>query len=101
AVETLKMDDRAAAAALFLCAVNPHLIYLLYHGFFPQIVGMGFFLCLSLRLPDHLENEEATWKETALQALFLAGIAMSYNELIPFVALLWAGYACWLVLSGR
>ena len=98
---TLRMEGRPAAAALLLSAASPHLVYILYHGFVPQIMGMGFFLCLLSWLPSYLEEPATRWTDAALAALFLAGIAMSYNELLPFAALTFAAYSSFLLFTGK
>ena len=69
-----------------LIGLNIHLLYILFNGFFGQILGVGFFLGLFLTMYYPLmKNKEGNTFLTflPLNCLFCYGLVSSYHILVP------------------
>ncbi len=86
---TLQLSGWVSKLALLFCLINPHILYILYHDFFPQIMGMGFAILYISLLPLILENKNIHWfRSSIILGLPLTGVLMSYLDLIPALILL-------------
>lgn len=94
--DTLEFPDWAAALALALCVFNPPILYVLYHGFLPQILATGFLIGFLTELPDWLRRKEQNWKFHLRAGLWFAGILSSYLEIALFAGGIAGAYALYL-----
>jgi len=111
-VEIFGYSRNMALCSALLVGINFNLLYLVYEGFLGQIIGMGFFLCLFLTMYYPLSAYETPMIPSGiglsglktrdmfscqkcngffpflpLSVLFLYGLCMSYEPLIPFIFL--------------
>ncbi len=82
-----------------LALVNPHMLYVLYHGFLPQILATGFLIGFYLALRDFAESGGA--RGAALAGLFAAGVLAAYLELFVFAGLTAGAYFVYLAAARK
>ena len=87
--ETLQLKGWVQWSAFLFCLMNPHILYILYHDFLPQIMGTGFLILFISYLPQILENKSVHWTRSSLSlALLTVGVLLSYLDFIPALALI-------------
>lgn len=82
-----------SACAFLLIALNPHILYIVYHGFLPQIMGTGFLICFISalsRIP-----QRASLKDFIPIGIFSAAVMGSYPEMFTFLLIMTAAYCAW------
>ncbi len=79
-------------AAFALALSNPHMIYVVHHGFLPQIAATGFLLGFYILLPDLAERGKFPLRSAAAAGFFAAAVLGSYLELFTFLSLTVAAY---------
>ena len=82
-----------------LALVNPHMIYVLYHGFLPQILATGFLIGFYIALRDFAESGSV--RGAALAGLFAAGVLATYLELFVFAGLTAGAYFVYLAAARK
>lgn len=98
--KALRLEFSLAWLGLFWCAFNPHILFIAYHGFLPQIMGTAFFIGVLALLPDFVEEPEWNWRSLLLISLMGSGIFASYFELIPYLGMT-VGLYCLYALAAR
>ena len=89
-VEIFSYSKNMALFIALLVGLNFNLLYLVYEGFLGQIIGMGLFSCLVLTMYYPLityEKFSGFLPYLPLNVIFLYGLCMSYEPLIPFIFL--------------
>jgi len=69
-----------------LCGLNFHLLYVIYQGFFGQIIGMGYFYCIFFLIIYALHNNQdfsSLKSYIPLSAFLFFGLMITYSFLIP------------------
>ncbi len=86
----LSLEKPLLTSALALIVLNPHVLYIAFHGFLPQICATGFLACALYFLDRAAEDRSAGSR--VLLGLFSAGVLGSYPELFTFLVIIAAAY---------
>ena len=98
---TFGLNGFAAMIALCFTALSPHLAYVAYHGFLPQIMASALFMGLLCFMPEYVESDDFSPKLAALNTLFLAGAVMTYSAIVPYLSLSAGVIGLILIVSDR
>ena len=85
-IEIFGYNQKIALGITFLVGASFHLLYIVYEGFFAQIIGMGFFLCLFLvtYFPILKFSEIQNFSPyLLLNIVFCSGLISSYYVMFP------------------
>ncbi|GEM_PF-4089176 len=77
---------------------NPHIYYILFNTFLPQIVATGFFISFCIFFPQAAERESFEWREMILLSLLAAATLASYLEIFSFLIFVVVTY--WIFLAA-
>ncbi len=93
AQDVFSLNKFYSVCAFLLIALNPHILYIVYHGFLPQIMGTGFLICFIsalARIP-----RDGSLKSFMPIAIFSAAVMGSYPEMFTFLLIMTAAYCVW------
>jgi hypothetical protein len=100
-LQTLGLSGKWLWLGFGLALVNPHILYVLFHTFLPQICATGFFICFLSLFPDYVNEKDSGWGKTALLGLFASATLGSYLELYTFLFFIGTVYPGWLAVVRR
>ncbi len=87
ASDTLKLSG-IGLLGLLLAVINPHIPFIAYHAFLPQILSTGFLIGYLTLLGPFARNPARSIKETLFISIWTAALVTAYLELFTFVIIL-------------